>query len=154
MKIIINIQEDMNENEIHLCVRELNEEVVAIQKIIQQNLSSYNEMVVYQEDVEYYIPLKQILFFETSGREIMLHTKSELFVVKKKLYELEEILPDYFERISKSCVVNVLSIYSMNKKVVSNGLIEFNGTHKQVYVSRMYYKSLKLKLERKRRSYE
>lgn len=154
MKIVINVQEDMNEDEIHLYCKELNDDIVNIQKLIEKQLYTTSDMLVFKEGVEYYIEMKDILFFETSGREMIVHTVDNFFVVKKKLYELELDLPSNFTRISKSCIVNVSQIYSINKNVVSNGLIEFRHTHKQVYVSRIYYKSLKHKLELRRNVYE
>ena len=60
-----------------------------------------------------------------------------------KLYELEEILPRKFVRISKSSIVNSDKIYSIQKNLTASSLIEFKNTHKQIYVSRSYYKLLK-----------
>ena len=56
--------------------------------------------------------------------------------------ELENILPNSFLRISKSTIVNIQKIYSLSHSVSSH-LITFQNSHKQVYVSRMYYKVLK-----------
>ena len=73
---------------------------------------------------------------------VFAHTKKDMFSVCQKLYELENILPRSFMRISKSTIVNIQKIYSLSHSVSSH-LITFQDTHKQVYVSRMYYKILK-----------
>ncbi len=150
MKVIIHIDETLAEDEFHITCKSYNDEVL---KMIH-NANKFEEIVAYQEEQECYVPIREILFFETSGREIMLHTNKEVFIIKKKLYELESILPDSFTRISKSSIVNIMLIYSMGKRVGSNGVIHFRNTHKQVYVSRNYYREVKQKLERKRKSYE
>lgn len=82
---------------------------------------------------------------------IYAHTLNEVYQVKYKLYELEEILPQNFIRISKSTILNINHIYSITRNITSASLVEFKNTHKKVYVSRGYYKVLKLKLLEKRR---
>lgn len=67
-----------------------------------------------------------------------------------KLFELEEILPRKFVRVSKSAIVNVKHIYSVERNITSASLICFAGTHKQLYASRSYYKLLKLRLGERR----
>jgi DNA-binding LytR/AlgR family response regulator len=66
------------------------------------------------------------------------------------LYELEELLPGFFMRISKSAILNTNQVYAINRNLAASSVIEFRNTHKQVYVSRNYYKPLKNKLEEKR----
>ena len=68
-----------------------------------------------------------------------------------KLYELEEFLPGYFMRVSKSTILNTNHIYSITRSISSSSKVEFQNTHKQVYVSRYYYKPLKIKLLEKRK---
>lgn len=151
MKIILDVHEDMQEDEIHIRCSELNEEILCIQKYLQSVLSKRKEILVYKDETEYYLALNQVLFFETSGREIIVHTTNQSYQVKYKLYELEELLPDNFVRISKSTIVNVSTVYAINRSSMSNGMIEFLNTHKQVSVSRSYYKNFRFVLEEKRR---
>ena len=70
-------------------------------------------------------------------------SNTECYRVKYKLYELEEILPKNFCRISKSTILNVNHIYSISKNITGVSLVEFQETYKKVYVSRYYYKILK-----------
>lgn len=69
---------------------------------------------------------------------------------KIQLYELEELLPGSFMRISKSAIVNTSHIYSISRNLTASSVVAFADTHKQVYVSRYYYKPLINKLEEKR----
>ena len=68
-----------------------------------------------------------------------------------KLYELEEMLTKNFMRISKSAIVNLKHVFSISKNITSSSVIEFNESHKKVYVSRNYYKALVEQLEEKRK---
>lgn len=74
----------------------------------------------------------------------------EIYQTRYKLYELEELLPGQFMRVSKSAILNTSHVYSITKNLSSSSVVQFRNTHKQVYVSRMYYKPLKCKLEEKR----
>lgn len=74
----------------------------------------------------------------------------EIYQTKYKLYELEEMLPGYFMRISKSSILNIRKIFSLTKSI-SSCVVEFADSPKQVYVSRYYYKPLKEKLGESRR---
>nr|WP_302466572.1 LytTR family DNA-binding domain-containing protein [Ruminococcus bicirculans (ex Wegman et al. 2014)] len=89
-------------------------------------------------------------FFETGEHNLNAHTSDDVFQVKMKLFELEEILPRKFVRVSKSAIVNVKHIYSVERNITSASLISFAGTHKQLYASRSYYKLLKLRLGERR----
>lgn len=53
-------------------------------------------------------------------------------------------------RVSKSTILNINHIYSITRNLTSSSIVEFQNTHKQVYVSRHYYKPLKFKLLEKR----
>lgn len=151
MKIIIGVDESINENEIIIRCKEFNDEVSEIQKALKNIASKSNSIIFYKGDTEYFFPLENILFFETESNSITAHTVNDVFIVKYKLYELEEILPGHFVRISKSTIININHIFSISRNLTASSLVEFNNTHKKVYVSRYYYKPLKLKLLEKRK---
>ena len=151
MKIRIELDSEIKENEVVIRCNELKEEIIKIQKIISELIDEKKEMVFYKDNTEYYVSIDEILFFETEENSIYAHVLNNVYQVKYKLYELEEILPRNFVRISKSTIVNIDHIYSITRNITSSSLVEFKGTHKKVYASRFYYKVLKLKLAEKRR---
>ena len=91
------------------------------------------------------------MFFETEEDGICAHTVENIYSVKYKLYELEELLPGYFMRVSKSTILNLNKRYAITRSISSSSKVEFQNTHKQIYVSRYYYKPLKIKLLEKRK---
>lgn len=151
MKIRIEVDERIEEDEVIVRCSQLNEEVSNIQKAITEIIAQKTQITFYKDNVEYYISLAEILFFETEYANISAHTGDDIYQVKYKLYELEEILPNNFIRISKSTILNINHIYSITRNLTSSSIVEFQNTHKQVYVSRHYYKPLKIKLLEKRR---
>jgi DNA-binding LytR/AlgR family response regulator len=96
------------------------------------------------------VPLREIIFFEAYDGKIFAHTKDKTFNCEYKLFELENILPSSFARISKSTVANVMQISYLRRELVGNGEIGFKGCDKRTYFSRSYYKILKDKIDEMR----
>jgi len=118
-----------------------------VQKL-QEFISSLSApgITFYKDSQEFYLPLDEILFFETDGEQVFAHTKGDSFKVKHRLYELEEMLPRQFSRAAKGTIVNTKQIYAIDRNLTSSSKISFSGTHKTIYVSRYYYKSLRDKM--------
>lgn len=151
MKIRIELDTKIEEDEVIIRCSELSEEVKNIQVFLEDILSKKKNITFYRGDTVYYLSLEEILFFETDENGICAHTIDNIYSVKYKLYELEEFLPGYFMRVSKSTILNTNHIYSITRSISSSSMVEFQNTHKQVYVSRYYYKPLKIKLLEKRK---
>lgn len=154
MKIRIEIDENIAEDEVVIRCSGLNEEVAEVQKAVSDVVNASRRFPFYKGNTEYYLMLDDILFFETEENGINAHTKNEMYQTKYKLYELEDILPGVFMRVSKSAILNTKHIYSISRNLTASSVVAFCGTHKQVYVSRHYYKPLISKLEEKRLHHE
>lgn len=150
MKIRVELDSSITEEEIIIRCGSLSEEVQRVQKMLADLATQNQKFVFYKGDTEYYLSLEEILFFETEGKIIYAHTINDMYQMKYRLYELEEFLPGYFMRISKSTILNTNKVYSIQRNLTASSVVEFQNTHKQVFVSRHYYKPLKIKLEEKR----
>ena len=149
LKIRIEMAEGVQEEVVIRC-REITPEIIRLQQLLSGDSDRSNQFLLYKGDTEYYLNVNDIIFFETDGNAVMAHTRDDVYETRRKLYELEELLGGRFQRISKSAIVNVDKVYSIKRNVTSSSAIEFQGTHKQIYVSRAYYKILREKLEEKR----
>ena len=149
LKIRIEMSEGVQEEVVIRC-REITPEIIRLQQLLSGDSDRSNQFLLYKGDTEYYLNVNDIFFFETEGNAVMAHTKNDMYETRRKLYELEELSGGRFQRISKSAIVNVDKVYSIKRNVTSSSAIEFQGTHKQIYVSRAYYKILREKLEEKR----
>ncbi len=150
MKIKIEFDEQLQEEEVIIRANSLNQKVLDIQEALYDLSKQQQKIVFYQNNSAYYLSLEEILFFETDGKEIHAHTINQMYSIKYRLYELEEMLPGYFMRVSKSTILNIKRIYAITRSLPSSCSVQFQNTHKQVYVSRYYYKPLKSRLEEKR----
>lgn len=153
MRIKIEVDKDLTENEIIIRCNNLDNNIIALKKIVNNINANDKQFVFYKKEKEYYFILDNILFFETSDKNIDAHTNDDVYQIKYKLYELENMLPNNFIRVSKSTILNINHIYSINHNITSSSTVEFHKSYKQVYVSRFYYKELKERLK-ERKNYE
>lgn len=148
MKVRIELDPEMDEPEMLIRAPRLTEDVARLQQLILEQ--KMTPLTFYKDRSEYFVDVSEILFFETDGEKIYGHTREEAYEVRQKLYELEEILPIAFCRISKSTIVNTKQIYSIEKSFSGTSTVNFYQTHKQVHVSRHYYQLLKERLKEMR----
>lgn len=149
MKIRTEISQNGEEEIIIRCqsrTDKIKEMEAALEKLILTN----QEMVLFLSGTEYYVPIDEILFFESCDGKVYAHTRERMFTSDYKLFELEGILPISFLRISKSTIANILLISSLKREVVGNGEITFRGSEKKAYFSRGYFKLLRDKINEMR----
>lgn len=142
MKIKIEIDPTIEEPEVTIKCPALDDTVTNLQRVLSEAALQKNRITFRQGDSEYYFPVEKVLFFETTDNGIVAHTENDEFTVDYKLYELEELLPSYFMRIAKSTILNSRKVYSITRNLTASSKVEFEGSHKIVYVSRNYYKAL------------
>lgn len=142
MKVKIEIEEGLEEEEVVIRCGSLSDSVVSLQNFISKQNNGKRYLALTGGETEYYVPLEDIYFFETEGREIRAHTAEQIFVCSYRLYELEELLPGSFMRISKSTIANLDHIYSITRNLTASSEVEFVGSKKKALVSRSYYKAL------------
>ncbi len=149
MKLRIEVQPGLEENEILIRCAEADENVRRIQQCILDDVQSAPRIVFYKQSREYYFPLTEILFFETEGDTVYAHTAEDSYKIRHRLYELMRVLPRNFVRASKSSILNTDRIHAITRNLTSSSLVEFPGTHKHVYVSRRYFAALRDQLEKR-----
>lgn len=149
MKVRVEIDEDVHDTEIVIRCAGLDDEVKKLREMIVHT-SKKATVEFFKGDCQYYFDIDDVLFFETCEKRVVAHTADDMFTVNKKLYELEEVLPGQFIRISKSCIINVNHIYSIEHSLTSASEVSFAKSAKCVYVSRNYYKELKKRIGERR----
>ena len=130
MKITIELDENLPDDEIRIHCRRMTEKLQKIQEAFASGHTETKRLVLYQGDLECYVDVLD-----------------KIYETKQRLYELEEILPNQFLRVSKSTIANVSEIYSLQKSNLSTtSCAAFRNSHKQIFVSRHYSRVLKEKL--------
>ena len=144
MKIRIETIKNLNETEIVIRCPEIDDKVLRI----QQALVDVNEskLALVRDGKEYFLPTNIILFFETVDNKTYAHSSKNIFTSKHRLYELEKLLPPSFVRVGKSTIINTGRVLSITRNLTGPSLVHFQKSHKQINVSRGYYKNLRDKL--------
>ncbi|MGX7112006.1 LytTR family DNA-binding domain-containing protein [Gemella cuniculi] len=150
MKITIEIDPNLVNIELVIRTSGLNDNVQNIKATLEKSLAKTEKIIFYKNNVEFFIPLKDIIFFETDSNKIYAHSIDDFYEVKFKLYELEKIVPFYFCRVSKSTIVNLRAIYSLEKSFSGSSTASFFDSYKKIHISRHYYKIVKEKLKETR----
>lgn len=150
MKIRIDMDDSISEEEVIIRCRGLTDEVMLLQKQLSEIIASKLKLEVTKGERTCYLSPDEVLFMETTGLYVAVHTVDDIYSMRQRLYELEEVLPGAFVRISKSAIANVSNIRSVHKNITGPSEIEFSGTIKRAYASRSYLKNLMGRLEEKR----
>lgn len=150
MKVKIEIVEGLEEEEVVIRCENLNDSVISLQNYLSKQNNGKRCLLLVDGGTDFFIPMEDIYFFETEGREIRAHTADKIFSCGYKLYELEEMLPGSFMRISKSTIANLDHIYSITRNLTASSMVEFKDSLKKAMVSRSYYKLLLERLNARR----
>ena len=94
-------------------------------------------------DMRVRLPLTEILYFEADAEQVFAYTKDEIYNVKLRLYQVEEISQSAgIIRVSKSHLINVKKIEAVRPAINSRLYVKMlNG--EEILVSRKYAHSLK-----------
>ena len=126
------------------------EQAALLKATIEVALHGETEILLTDSGTDYWIPQSKILFFDSCNGKVHAHTDSRVYIAHYKLFELEEILPPYFIRISKSCIANINQVIAIRRELVGNGELLFRQCTKKAYFSRSYYKLLQYKINEMR----
>ena len=152
MKISVNINPNNEETEIIINCKDVDD---SIRRILDFLNSQETEFIVGKSgQMQHILKPTDIHYVHTEADSVVAVTESGSFILKEKLYELEQILPsNQFVRLSKSVIAN---LYELSRFEAS-----FNGTlcvyfksGKKEYVSRTYVHSIKEALQMNRRKSE
>ncbi|MEG0260190.1 MAG: LytTR family DNA-binding domain-containing protein [Lysinibacillus sp.] len=143
MKINLTIDEKFQETEVHICAKEYNEEIERLMKQLQTVQTTVIDGYLQQEI--HMLKISDIYAIYAEGTKVFLQTEEQEFDSKRKLYELEDHLAKDFARVSKSTLVNINKIASIQMgKIGSTELLLDNDV--SIHVSRKYLKELKRQL--------
>ena len=91
------------------------------------------------QDISYHIPTDEVLYIESMGHDITLHTKDKIYKCSEPLAQLEKFLnPNEFVRISKSGIIAVNKVKGIRVALSQKFIVTLcNGD--KVDVTRSYY---------------
>mgnify|MGYP000342347862 FL=1 len=142
MKLELNIDEKIKETLVVVSANKIDKEV--------QNLINYIEysseyLIGIVEDKASIIDIDEIIRVYIEDRKTFVVTLKDTYVVKKKLYEVENIVTRNFVKISQSEIANIKFIKNLDFSNTGTIVIKYKNSDIS-YVSRRMIKEFKLKL--------
>ena len=140
MKININVEyiQEIEENQIYMNIK-ANRSTEVLDKLIKniQDLSKSTDTIVAEIDNNIYIlDIDDIVKFYSENQYTYCVYHDKIYKVKKKLYELEELLrKENFIRISKSCIINIRQVECFDMKNIGSIIVKFKNKDVE-YVSK------------------
>lgn len=109
------------------------------------NTEKTSEKIIGLKNEEYYmLDYNEILFFEANDSNVYCHSANSKYVIKGKLYNIENSLPrNQFVRINRSFIVNINSVKKIIPWFNRRLLLQFHGSKKEVEVSKNYVTNFK-----------
>lgn len=140
MKVNIVVEPDLKENFVEIHVGELTKEIIQLSEFLQRKgsvitVTDEHERIVIIEEAD-------IVALHAEKKWCRIYTDTENYSCRKRLYEVGNMLGADFMRISKSIIVNLQKIESV--EAVFNGMLLLrmkNGSKE--YVSRTYLPQMK-----------
>ncbi len=135
MKIVIIQDENAKETEITVTCRRIDAQ---IEEVLSYIGLTDNTVTGRLGEETCFIPLRDVLYFESVENKVFFYTEENLYEMSMKLYQLEEKLANTtFARISKSTIANLKKMRSIKPEKNSRLLATLvNG--EKLMVSRQY----------------
>lgn len=145
MKLEIKFDKHEENERIVIHARETTDK---LQQLIHDIEKTLYEIKLYgkKDDEIYPLEIDKVIRFYSENKQIYAENDEGNFLIDKRLYELESILPQHFIRISQSEMINIHYIKKLRQEL--NGFIKVsfkNGS--ETYSSRRYVKIIKEALQ-------
>ena len=79
MKVKIEIEEGLEEEEVVIRCGSLNDSVISLQNYISKQNNGKRCLTLTSGETDFFVPIEEIYFFETEGRELRAHTADRIF---------------------------------------------------------------------------
>ena len=141
MKVNVEIDEKYVEPNAVIYANQITEDIkAAVEFLKQENIKGINCLKNEQTVI---VKLEEIEKIYALTGKVYLKTKNETLEIRKRIYELEEMLPKRnFLRISNSEIINFDKVKNIELKIYGSLVINFYSG-KVTYASRRYIKKIK-----------
>lgn len=143
MKITINENPDIEEIEVIINCKKVNDEVF---KMIASLNSLECKIIGTKDDQTFLVAPDTILYIESVDKKTFIYTENDVFETVLRLYEFEDNLSNGgFFRASKSTIINLSGVKSLRPDFGARLQITMNNGEKMT-VSRQYAGAVKKRL--------
>ena len=127
MKVNLIVSKDIEESYADIHTNELTEDITKAIIILEN--SSSNDMLAVKKDDSFMVRVED--------GKVKVFTQSNDYIIKKPLYQVEEILTKDFVRISKTTIINIRKIQRVTPSLKGMMFVELKNNLKD-NISRKY----------------
>ena len=118
------------------------DEIITAIKLLENGTES---IAVTKDEQTIMLDISSIYYIESVDKKTFIYTKNNCYEAKYRLYELEEMLNNYFIRCAKAMIVNIKKIKSVKSEI--NGRMNARLLNDEnIVIARSYVKELKKRL--------
>lgn len=103
------------------------------------------ELIGYMDGAGVRLTLSEVCCFIVEDNKLWAVTRGEKFLLKYRLYQIEEQLPEYFVKINQSCIANIKMIDRFDASIGGTMTVKFKNGYTD-WVSRRNLKHVKERL--------
>ena len=150
MKLFLKIDKELKETIVTIEGPEISEHIQEVIDFI--NGQDQQQFLIGRKgEMQHILKPEDIHYFHSEDNHIMAVTAADSFIIKEKLYELEDLLQSKkFIRLSKSVLANLNQLSRFEASFNGTMCVYFKSGKKE-YVSRTYVPSIKASLKLNRR---
>lgn len=138
MEILIQEPKSGEDDRVIIRVERMTQRILRAIDILKQP----DDLTVYHDGQVVLIPVSDVFYIESVDSKTFVNTKSDVYSMKLKLYEVEELLGGDFFRMSKSTIVNLKKVTGISP--AGAGRFQANLVNgEKVIISRQYVPKLK-----------
>nr|WP_297709447.1 LytTR family DNA-binding domain-containing protein [uncultured Butyrivibrio sp.] len=141
MKLFVHENQNLAETEVEIRCKERTSEV---ENLICAINSAANVIIGEKESGDKTrVYLTKILYFEAVDRNVYAYTESDIYKVRKTMYDIEDMVSnEHFARISKSVIVNIRAVRRVSPDSARRLKLQLSSAE-WVVVSRNYVEDFK-----------
>ncbi len=145
MKVNLFVSRDIEEPHADIHTDELTDNISKAISILESDES--NDMIAVKKGSDIaLLQLEEIYMFRVEDKQVKVYTESSNYMIKKALYQVEEVLDSDFIRISKTTIINLKKIERVAPSLKGMMFIELKNGLKD-NISRKYLPDFKKALD-------
>ena len=127
IKVRTNISSEFQEIEVCINAPEKNEEVQRLEnELLARNVNVIKQIIAMRNNDIFIINVSDVIMFFSEEKNNFCKTKDGIFLIKEKLYYLEDVLPSReFIRISNSTIINIKHVKCFNTSIIGRIVVKF-----------------------------
>ncbi|WP_292882183.1 LytTR family DNA-binding domain-containing protein [Methanobrevibacter sp. UBA188] len=130
MKVNLFVSRDIKEPHADIHANELTDNISKAISILESDESSEMIAVKKGSDIAL-LEFNEIYMFRVEDKQVKVYTQNDEYLIKKPLYQIEEVLNNDFVRISKTTIVNLKRIERVAPSLKGMMFIELKNVCKR-----------------------